>query len=136
MTSVGFAREQRALGSGQRHFIAQPDDLAELQAVIEQIRNVPRAATASMPDMFHHLRRCAGRLVLVAARLEIVALEQKRLPPVRIPNRPAVDARRVAEGVFGKAPASRSTTRTITTRKGKSVRVEERRSSAQMELGL
>ena len=117
-----------------RRYTARPDDAAEFRAVIATMRNVPRESVASMADMFHLLRRLGGKLAAIADRLEVVEQPERRPVRQQLGQRPAVDARAVAEGVFGKRP-TRHQIRSIMTRSGRAVRVVERQ-AGQMELGL
>ena len=114
-------------------YAARPDDAAELRAVIGTMRNVPRESVASMADMFHLLRRLGGKLTAIADRLEVVEPPQREARK-RIAPRPSVDARAIAESVFGKT-LRRSKIRSVMTRSGKTVRVE-RRAQGQMDLGF
>ncbi len=125
--------QRRSVRSG---YAIKTDDRAELLALANMLRNIPRDSLSSIPDVIHHSHRVAGRIVAVADRLEMV--EPVRATPARqrLMPRPAVGARAVAEGVFGKTkPGRRETRRTITSRKGGRIDVYER-ASRQMELGL
>lgn len=119
-----------------RRYRARPDDAAELRAIADVMADVPRDAVASMPDVFHFLRRLRGRLVVVVDRLELAEPGRGRTPRQRAPTRSPVEARAVADGVFGKAkPVRREKRRTIGAWKGRAVAVVER-SSRQMDLGF
>lgn len=113
-------------------YAVRADVRAQLRVVIATMRNVPRESTESMPDMFHLLRRLAG--TLAAIEVEMHPVEQT---PARSVRRPAGASASAAEAVFGKSRApAREQRREIVGRKGGRVRVIERRSAGQMELGL
>lgn len=128
--------ERRSLAS--KRFTAKPDDLAEPLLVIATMRDVPREALESFPDMLHLLRRLSGRLNAIAGRLAIQEeLKPMEMPRTRLAGAPATDRAAVAAGIFGHARPrpSRETKRMVANRKGKLVRVVER-PSRQMELSL
>ena len=125
--------ERRSLASAPR-FTAKPDDAAQLQDLIETMRNVPRDSMASMPDMLFLMRRLSGRLAAIAGRLERVEPQAPSCTRTRARGTMQADRDAIIAGVFGKAPR-RDQVRMVTTRAGRSVRVVER-SSRQMELNL
>lgn len=124
-----FAVEHRVLPG--RRLSAAADDAAELRNVIDAMADVPRASTASIPDMLFYFRRLRGRLTGIADRLEIV--EPKQAETRQRLHRPAPDPLAIAAAVF--KPISREQTRIVRSRSGRTVRVVER-SSRQMELSL
>lgn len=128
MNARPFAVEHRRLAP---RYAVRADGRAQLRVVIATMRNVPRESTESMPDMFHLLRRLAG--TLAAIEVELQPVEQQ---PARVVRRPA-GATSAAEVVFGKSRApAREQRREIVSRKGARVRVIERRSAGQIEMGF
>lgn len=129
--------ERRVLAA--RRYVAQPDDLAEMRHVIATMRDVPRDALESFPDLLHLLRRLSGRLAVIAGHLEPVEVRSKQAPRTRLVARPAADHAAIVAGVFGNPPrkprSRRETKRTVTSREGKTVHVVERL-SAQIEMSL
>lgn len=105
----------------RRRLPAKPslDPIAEILAAAAALQDVPRESTASIPDILFHNRRVAGRIKAVADRIERTW-------------EPKGSAKRVLT-----LPArAREQRREIVGRKGGRMRVVERRSAGQMELGL
>ena len=100
------------------------------------MRDVPREHIASMPDVYHFLRRVTGKLSAIAGRLEVTGGKSDKPRRERPSSRNTVDPRIIAAGVFKTFPL-RDQARAVTSAKGRRVRVVERgRCSKQMELGL
>lgn len=109
-----FALERRRLP-------AKPglDPIAEILAAAAALQDVPRESTASIPDILFHNRRVAGRIKAVADRIERTW-----------------EPKGSAKSVLALSAPVREQRREIVGRKGGRVRVIERRSAGQMELGL
>ncbi len=108
-----------------------PNILSALAAIAQDLRHTPRDCFVDRAELVHWLNRLARRVDGVAAIRTPIAPPAVRRPPTASAARPRpASARSEAEAVFGKAKPTKSLTapRTITTRKGRSVRVETRRS--------
>ncbi len=100
------------------------------------MRCLPQEAVASWPDLFNTMRRLSGRLEAVAHRLTVLEAQTMRRPSGACAARPAATRAAITAGLFGPAPrVARERTRTITSSKGRLVRVLEK-PSRQLELML
>lgn len=120
-----------------------PHVVAELNRIAREFCDMPREFCRDMAEQVHWRARLARRLRAVAASRVPVAPAGAgpagpKPPSTASAARPArLSAREQAEAVFGKAPPTVPTMRTITS-KGRQVRAETRRARAagQMELRL
>jgi len=135
--------ERRVFSSTAK--VPLPDAVqAMLSAISSNLRDIPRDCLVDRMELMHWLRRMARRVDGVAAMTTLASARDHRT--IERPRHRHTDigrsltSREVAEAVFGaaKPKSTRTPPRTITTRKGRSVRVETRRrrwkSPAQTEL--
>ena len=100
-------------------------------AALYKLRHTADEAGEHRYDIIHFVHRQAGVIQAALDRLEVI-----QPSPARVVRRPA-GVPSAAEAVFGKAKTPvREQRREIVGRKGGRVRVIERRSAGQMELGL
>lgn len=115
-----------------------PNVTSALGSIASDLRHLPRDCIMDRAELLHWLNRMARRVDGVAAIRVQAAGSAPKPPPLASASRPArLSPRDQAEAVFGKAPPTAPSLRTITS-KGRTVRVETRRARAagQMELGL
>ena len=143
MTARAFTVECLPRRSPPPNTAPLPDPVrAALGSIASDLRDIPRDCLTDRMELLHWLRRTANRVDGVSAmavaattgKSPVVARPRHRHPDAARP----VSAREVAEAVFGAAKprAARTAPRTITTREGRSVRVETRpgRDGGQMDL--
>lgn len=105
-----------------------PAVLSAIAAIVRDMRDVPRDCITDRAELMHWLRRMAARVEGVGRMQAVLAPPRPKRAPAPLPARPATP-RDLAEAVFGKGSASARTPgpRTITSRRGRAVRVEVRR---------
>jgi hypothetical protein len=109
-----------------------PAVLSALGAIVRDMRDVPRDCIRDPAELFIWLRRMAGRIEGVG-RMRVVGAVPAPVRLAALPHQQSATPRDLAEAVFGaslKGAAKPVERRTITSRKGATVKVETRRAKA------